>query len=154
MPIQFQEFLIGRGAAEQSVKCELFAQVVSRCGNAKLKALGTSMVPSIWPGDTLIVEREQVSGLGAGDIAVYLRSGRLFAHRVIRAVNEPAAVLVTRGDAMDRDDPPVLADEIVGRVTAIVPGPRLTNRIRRAMAALRNAIPIFSLAVLLLLLQA
>src|SRR5882724_4175462 len=111
MPIQLQEFLIGPDTAEQSAKCALFAQVISRCGKAKLKALGTSMVPSILPGDTLVVERSEVSRLVAGDVAVYLRFGRLFAHRVIRVVDEPVAALVTRGDAMECDDPPVLAHE-------------------------------------------
>ena len=156
MPIQFQEFLIGPGSAEEGVKCALFAQIISRCGNAKFKALGTSMLPSIWPGDTLIVQREDATGLVAGDVAVYLRFNRLFAHRVVRLVNEPVVSLVTRGDAMESDDPPVLAHEIVGRVARIVPGPRLAHRMRRTLAVLRNAMAVFFLAgaVLLLLLQA
>jgi hypothetical protein len=155
MPIQLEEFLIGPHSEEQSVKCALFAQIVSRCGYARLKALGTSMAPSILPGDTLIVERRQMPGLAIGDVAVYLRSGRLFAHRVARIVNGPDATLVTRGDAMDSDDPPVLADEIIGRVVSVVPGPRLAYRLRRLLAALRSAMAIFFLAgAVLLLLQA
>jgi hypothetical protein len=155
MPLQSQEFLTRPDAAAEAVKCALFAQIVSRHGRAKLKALGTSMIPSIWPGDTLIVERQEMPGLLAGDIAVYMRHGRLFAHRVMRVAHEPVLSLVTRGDAMADDDPLVLSDEVIGRVVTIVPGPRLTYRIKRTLAALRNALPLLSLsgAVLLLLLQ-
>jgi signal peptidase I len=148
MPIQLQEFLIGIESEEQSAKCALFAEVVSRHGAAKLKAWGTSMVPAILPGDTLVVEHQQISGLAAGDVAVYLRAGRLFAHRVLEVVNEPDAALITRGDAMDCDDPPVLAHEVIGRVTSIAPGPRLTRHVRRGLSALRNV------AAALFLLQA
>jgi hypothetical protein len=144
MPIQSQEFLTKADVDEETAKCALFAQVISRYGKAKLKALGTSMVPAIWPGDTLVVERQEAPGLLAGDVAVYMRYGRLFAHRVIRVVQGPEISLVTRGDAMTWDDPLVLADEIVGRVVAIVPGPRFAYRIRRAIAALRHALVIHS----------
>jgi hypothetical protein len=138
MPIQSHEFLTKPGAAAEAVKCALFAQVISRYGKARLKALGTSMVPSIWPGDTLVVERQEAACLLAGDVAVYLRFGRLFAHRVIGIVEGPMVALVTRGDAMACDDPLVLADEIVGRVVAVVPGPRLTYRVKRTMALLKK----------------
>jgi hypothetical protein len=139
MSIQFQEFLTGPSPAKEGVKCLLFAEIVARCGKAKFKAQGTSMLPSIWPGDTLLVEREGVSGLTAGDIAVYLRCGRLFAHRVLRVAPDRPARIVTRGDALEEDDPPVLAREIVGRVAAVVPGPRLAYRFRRLRAALKSA---------------
>ncbi len=147
--------MIGPGAEEQRVRCALFAQVISRCGSAKLKAWGTSMVPSILPGDTLKVERAETSGFVAGDVAVYLRAGRLFVHRVVRVMDGPVSALVTRGDAMECEDPPVLADEIVGRVTSIVPGPRLAYHVRHILAALRNSLAMLFLAgaVVLLLLQ-
>ncbi len=147
MPIQLQEFLIEADAKEQSVKCSLFAQVISRCGSATLKAWGTSMIPSIFPGDILTVHRAEASRLEAGDVAVYLHSGRLFVHRVVRAIDQNSAILVTRGDAMECDDPPVEAEEVVGRVTFIVPGRRLTYRLRRGLAALRSAMTIVFLLV-------
>jgi signal peptidase I len=144
MPIQSQEFLTKAGVIEESAKCALFAQVVSRYGKAKLKALGTSMVPAIWPGDTLVVERREALELLAGEVAVYLHQGRLFAHRVIRVAHEPEVFLVTRGDATAGDDPPVLPEEVIGRVVTIVPGPRLAYRVRRAIGALRHALVIRS----------
>ena len=140
MPIQLQELLIEPGAEKQSVKCALFAQVISRHGVAKLKAWGTSMVPAILPGDTLIVQRQQIADLAVGDVAVYLRSGRVFAHRVTRVVNEPVVALITRGDAMHADDPPVSAAQILGRVASIVPRPRIAARIRRSLRAWKNAL--------------
>jgi signal peptidase I len=118
MPVQSQEFLTGPDSAKEAVKCALFVQVISRYGRAKLKALGSSMIPAIWPGDTLLVELRTLSGLGVGDVAVYLRGERLFAHRVVKIGSERERTVITRGDAMAHDDPPLLADEIVGRVQA------------------------------------
>jgi signal peptidase I len=143
MPIQLQEFLIERSAEEQSVKCALFAQVVSRCGSARLKVWGTSMVPGILPGDTLIVEKAPISGLAVGDVAVYARSSRLFAHRVTSIVDGVNRAVVTRGDAMECDDPPVFAEQIVGRVASIVPRPRLASRVWRRLAAIRTTAAFF-----------
>ena len=139
MPIQLQEFVIEAGDNEQEAKCLLFAEVIARCGEGKVKAWGTSMVPTILPGDTLMVERRTISELAGGDLAVYLHSGRLFAHRVVRVLNESESVLITRGDAMECDDPPVFAGEVVGRVTSIIPDARITRRVRRGLSALRNA---------------
>jgi hypothetical protein len=143
MPLQSQEFLTGpdtdTDADKEAAKCALFAQVVSRHGKAKLKALGSSMIPAIRPGDTLVVERQILSGLRIGDVAVYLRGGRLFAHRVVKVGGESERTVITRGDAMAHGDPPLLAHETVGRVQAIIPGPRLTHRAQRALAALRSA---------------
>jgi hypothetical protein len=140
MPVQSQELLIRAAPGEEALKCALFAELISRYGQARLKAMGTSMLPSIWPGDTLMVERQAISSLVAGDVAVYLRCGRLFAHRVVGVVRQPVAALITRGDAVSCDDQPVFGEELLGRVSAIVPGPRLASRIQRSIAALQSAL--------------
>ncbi|HLK33942.1 MAG TPA: S24/S26 family peptidase [Terriglobales bacterium] len=138
MPIQSQELLSSFPAAEE-IKCALFAEIVSQYGTGRFKALGSSMIPSIWPGDTLLVEGAELVHMLPGDIAVYLREGRLFAHRVVRHAEAPAAALITRGDAMTCEDPPVHVHELLGRVVAVEPGPRERKYFPRALARIRSA---------------
>lgn len=74
---------------------------------------GTSMLPSITPGDVLRIT------CGApftnGDVVVYVREDRVVVHRVIR-VSQTA--VWTCGDANLLPDPPVDAAGILGRVTS------------------------------------
>ena len=84
------------------------------------------MLPSVWPGDTLVVERATSDTLSEGDIVVFGRGPRLFAHRVVAKTSagcEPtarAAEIVTCGDALRHPDQPVSENELLGRVSAIV----------------------------------
>ncbi len=81
-----------------------------------------------------------------GDLVLFQREGRFFAHRVVGAMQMPIddcqltiddcglpmadgrpptrAFLVTRGDRLLRPDPPVPPDEVLGRVTLIHRGGR------------------------------
>lgn len=42
---------------ENAVKCELAAQVLRSFGTLRFVATGWSMLPSLWPGEILVVER-------------------------------------------------------------------------------------------------
>lgn len=82
---------------------------------------GQSMAPSLRPGDVL--EVVALDGAPrAGDIVVARRGARLVTHRVRGA---SAATVVTRGDGCRRDDPPIGAEAIVGRVRAVRRGARV-----------------------------
>jgi hypothetical protein len=59
-----------------------------------------------------------------GDIAVFTRDDRLFAHRVVRRGAGPIPCLITRGDALSEPDHPVHANELLGRVASIIRGER------------------------------
>jgi hypothetical protein len=55
-----------------------------------------------------------------GEIVLFRRAGRLFAHRVLARVDSaPEAYLATRGDRMRRSDPLVTRLELLGRVMYI-----------------------------------
>ncbi len=100
--------------------CELAGEVVSTFGEVRLRVLGTSMVPSIHPGDLISVQRASLSEISAGEIALYLREGRLFAHRVVaRAGSDEESRVIMRGDRLSQNDPPVCASEFLGRVHRI-----------------------------------
>ena len=106
--------------AIHAAKCELFARTLRLWGEARLHVTGTSMVPAIWPGDVLVVRRERCARMQVGDIAVYLRAGRLFVHRVVQVIeHQDQCWLVTRGDSLQDDDPPVSESEFLGRVAAV-----------------------------------
>jgi signal peptidase I len=122
-----------------ALKCEMAAEVLQSSGTLRLRVTGWSMLPTVWPGDTLVVERLDSAELAEGDIVLFGRDRRLFAHRVVKKEN---SVLVTRGDSMPTVDSPVGQSEFLGRVSSIVRNgrhiePRRTLRVEeRAIASL------------------
>jgi signal peptidase I len=104
----------------------LVQEAVRRFGAARLKAQGTSMVPAVRPGDVLTIQRRAITELVLGDVVVFARGGRLFAHRVVELVSTAAGALtvIARGDAHRRSDPPVTMTEVVGVVVALTRGGR------------------------------
>jgi hypothetical protein len=113
----------------ESVRCELLAETIRVHGKARLRVQGTSMLPSLWPGDVLQVERRVPAEVGAGAIILYLREQRLFAHRLLK---KDAGGLVARGDRLPRPDPPLLPEELLGEVTWVERGGRGFAPARRA----------------------
>ncbi len=97
------------------------------------------MIPSIWPGDILLVQRAAIREISEGEIVLYEREGRLFAHRVV-GISEagPSPRIVTQGDALPSQDAEISEAELLGRVAAVSCGgqwremkkrPGLGNRI-------------------------
>jgi hypothetical protein len=74
------------------------------------------MYPTIWPGDTLELERAEPDALSVGDIVLFNRDRRLFAHRIWKT---DTSATVTRGDAMPQADAAVKENELLGRVAMI-----------------------------------
>ena len=103
--------------------CVLTGEVVRTFGEVRLRVFGTSMVPSILPGDLISVQRASVSEISPGEIVLYMREGRLFAHRVVGSTGgrqrHDDSRLITRGDRLSDDDSPVSSSELLGRVTSI-----------------------------------
>ncbi len=115
------------------LKGDLFLEVLKSSGQARLAVTGASMLPSIWPGDILEVRRQRVAEISPGDVVLFARHGAFAAHRVVQKVEGPERMLlITRGDALKSPDAPVWADEVLGRVTAILRrGRRLEPRLTR-----------------------
>jgi len=100
-----------------ALKCDLASEVLRTSGRLRLRVTGWSMLPAIWPGDTLEVERTKRDELCAGDVVLFSRDQRLFAHRILKTSDSG---IVTHGDAMPRPDPVVGENEFLGRVAGIV----------------------------------
>jgi len=100
-----------------ALKCEMAAEVLRSSGTLRLRVTGWSMLPAVWPGDVLIVERVEPAGVAEGDIVLFVRHRRLIAHRVVK---NHSSTMLTRGDSMQATDSPVSDNEFLGRVTSIV----------------------------------
>lgn len=117
---------------------ELIAQALRAGHQTRFRVTGTSMLPSIWPGDVLIVSPLSEATPATGEVVLFLRNGRLFAHRVTaRSGNQ----LITRGDALTQCDAPVSAGEQLGVVTGVVRD-RGSTRVRSVPAIRHDAIAI------------
>ena len=105
----------------QEVRLNLAADVLHRFGEVRFVAYGSSMIPSIYPGDLLTVRSESIAGARCGEIVLFLLAGRFFVHRVMRKWPERnRIVFATRGDALTQEDPSVDASQLLGRVTSIL----------------------------------
>ena len=113
-----------RAADRDAARCDLVAAAVEKFGALRIKVHGASMLPAIWPGDILSVERIHAFSLLPSDVIVFRRGSRLFAHRFVAlaAAGDRARVL-TAGDALDEPDLPVPIEDVIGRACRIERGP-------------------------------
>jgi signal peptidase I len=85
---------------------------------------GNSMLPLIQDGDHVLVAHG-CAGVRRGDVVVFRRGDRLIAHRVLCICDgDVGPTFITKGDHAPQFDPPLSADEIVGRVLAVERGSR------------------------------
>jgi hypothetical protein len=127
MPLQPEKFLkrplIDTDAlqSKHEVRLDLAAEVLHRFGEVRFVAQGSSMVPSIYPGDLLTVRSESIAGARCGEIVLFLLGGRFFVHRVMRKWPERGRVVFAAcGDALNQEDPSVDGTQLLGRVTSIL----------------------------------
>jgi hypothetical protein len=105
------------------------------------------MLPTVWPGDTLVVEEVPGSDVATGDIVLFSCNSRFVAHRVISTGGRTeGSKILTRGDSVSRADAPVSSSELLGKVSFILRNGRCIEPSRslhfseRAIAALaRNS---------------
>ncbi len=114
-----------QGNASIELACGLAEEVVRTFGGVRLRVFGTSMAPSILPGDLVLIQRASLRDISPGEVVLFLQKGRLFVHRVVdRKVTATAdshgeSYLITRGDRLRHDDPPVSSLELLGRIVSI-----------------------------------
>jgi hypothetical protein len=106
--------------ALELLKCQLVVDTLRTFGRIRLQVSGSSMLPAVWPGDILSVCHSEIAHVNLNDIVLSERQGRLCAHRVVDKIGgTDSACLITRGDQLSVNDPPVFAHELLGRVTLI-----------------------------------
>ncbi|HLV95618.1 MAG TPA: S24/S26 family peptidase [Candidatus Acidoferrales bacterium] len=110
---------------------ELAAEVLRAGCEVKFRAFGSSMIPSIWPGDLLVAEPADSSFPEPGEVALILTDRGLLAHRVVaRGEDGLARSIVTRGDALAECDAVFPASAVLGVVVS-----RNGRRLRPATSA-------------------
>jgi hypothetical protein len=108
-------------AAGTSLKCELASEVLRSFGTLRFAATGWSMLPSVWPGETLVVERVHPEQVHIGDLVLVGREGKLCAHRVVGTAGDSEnRQWITQGDALPAPDRPVARNELLGRVSYLI----------------------------------
>ncbi|MGC1904594.1 MAG: S24 family peptidase, partial [Candidatus Acidiferrum sp.] len=65
-------------------RLNLAAEMLHRFGEVRFVAHGSSMIPSIYPGDLLTVRSGSPDTVRRGEIVLALLGGRFFVHRVMR----------------------------------------------------------------------
>jgi signal peptidase I len=109
-----------------ALKCELAGEVLRSFGSLRFMATGWSMLPSVWPGDTLVMERVNPDRVRVGDVILVGRDGRLCAHRVVSVAEGCGSPRwITQGDANSTPDQPVCGGEMLGRVSYLIRGGKL-----------------------------
>jgi hypothetical protein len=94
---------------------------LGRTSRMRMKVRGESMLPALWPGDTVEIENCSIAGDGdydnvhPGDVVLALRNGRLFLHRLLVRTRDGFQL---RGDSMPAPDPIFPPDAMVGRLVA------------------------------------
>jgi translation initiation factor IF-1 len=97
--------------------CALAADVVRQFGEVRLKVTGASMLPSVWPGDVVTVERREICELRPGHVVLCYREGKLIAHRIKLVAGDQ---LITQGDSLPHSDSPISGSYILGQVVSIL----------------------------------
>jgi Peptidase S24-like len=103
-----------------TVQRELAADILRTSGMVRLQAAGSSMLPTVWPGDILVVAPVTGPDVQQGDIVAFSRGGRFVAHRVATTWTPSEPAVQTRGDALLEIDPPVSGGDIMGKVVLIL----------------------------------
>ena len=112
-------------ASREAVGCELAAEVLNSFGRLRLRVVGISMLPTLWPGDIVSVHGHPAEEVKPGDIVVFRHGKRLVTHRVIQRTScQKSIQWITRGDRMNYNDAPVSSQQLLGRVVSIERGSR------------------------------
>ena len=104
-----------------AAKCELAEKTLRLFGSLRLRVTGFSMLPSVWPGDVVLVRRQRMQQIHPGDIVLFARHGKLTAHRVVfKASDQEIPSLITRGDALRSQDSAIGPTQLLGKVSGVL----------------------------------
>jgi len=120
--IEPAELLAGDRSMEGELSCadlsknDLAREIVRSFGEVRLRVTGSSMLPAIRANDELVVHRCRFDEAVPGEIVLFTRHHRLFAHRVVARTG---GTLVTQGDGIADPDPPICASQLLGKVVRV-----------------------------------
>jgi signal peptidase len=95
-------------------------EILQSTGKLGLRVTGSSMLPTLWPGDVLHFQSSSPRSIQPGMIVLCRRNDKFVVHRLARHIeSEGRSEFITRGDAMDNDDPPVPASDVLGCLVSV-----------------------------------
>lgn len=107
-------------AAADQVRGMLLAELLQRFGRARLCVTGTSMLPSLWPGDVVEIVRCDPAALRRRDVILVERDARLFCHRLVTMSRLGGRLrLRTRGDHLSQQDPAIDEASVLGKIVSV-----------------------------------
>ena len=96
------------------------ADLLRSTGKLQLRVTGTSMLPTLWPGDLLSIQSCNIEQVQPGEMVLYGRGNRFVIHRVTScSVGNGQRFFVTRGDCMPQADQAVEGQQLLGKVQEI-----------------------------------
>jgi len=105
----------------EDIVLTLTTEMLRSFGEVRSVVRGASMVPTLFPGDIVVVRRETAQTARQGEVMLFFRQGFFCAHRLMDRTQESESTrLIARGDALGKNDPPFAEDELLGRVTAVI----------------------------------
>jgi len=103
-----------------SIKIDLFEEILKKEGHLGLMTVGMSMLPTIRPGDLLTVAHCTIDEIHVNDIVVIKKDGGLIHHRVYKIELNKArpdlSVVYTKGDSNLIPDAPTKASAVIAKV--------------------------------------
>jgi signal peptidase I len=98
----------------------LAEEILDKFGSVRLRLMGTSMVPSILPGDLVTIRHASWNEISPGEVVLFTREEGFTVHRFVNTTGSASnPCLVTRGDRLRHNDPLVPSSALLGRVACI-----------------------------------
>jgi len=98
---------------------KLAREELAQGGLIRLRVSGDSMAPLIEPGDVVLVRHVNPEDLRRGDLILVEQGGAFLTHRLVTADGHRVQ---TKGDNASHADPPVLPQDVLGRVMGVEKG--------------------------------
>ena len=81
-----------------------------------------SMTPNLMVGDIVVAREAPIETVKVGDVITFYQEGVTIVHRVVEIQSNAGKItFITRGDANNSVDPPVLAENYKGKVVFTIP---------------------------------
>ena len=92
-------------------RISLAQDTLQQFGRLRFRAMGSSMLPAIAPGDILTFRTATPGDLVPGQVVLVQGDGRLVAHRLL---SHAQGLLTTMGDSLRVADAPLRSDRLLG----------------------------------------
>ena len=102
-----------------SLSAVLAAELLNAGHDLRVRVTGCSMRPFLKDGDMVTIRKAPVTALRAGDVLLCkCDDDTLIMHRLLK-MQHNGLILYTKGDALDRMDPPLTGGQCLGRAIAV-----------------------------------